>query len=66
MNMNHPILDDFNKILLTLNWSLVPPHTALDWQLAALGALELAALGALQQAAQRPRQEAQRTVLKLS
>jgi hypothetical protein len=57
MNINHPILEDFNKILLTLNWSLVPPHTP---ALGALAALELAALGALQQEAQRPRQEAQR------
>jgi hypothetical protein len=74
--MNHPILDDFNKILLTWNWSLVPPQPpALDWQLAALGALELAALRALQQVAlgvlqqevaQRPRQEAQWPALKLS
>ncbi len=45
MNMNHPILDDFNKILLTLNWSRVPPHTP---ALAALAALELAPLAALE------------------
>ncbi len=60
MNMNHPILDDFNKILLTWNWSLVPPQppalelAALELaplELAPLAALELAALAALELAA---------------